>query len=98
MIDKDIRLTQAEVDKLLADLHESEEKEIQEEKPKSEPEVKRLPTHDELREQGVDVPDWVPVEDIVWGVQAEAEYNNMIRELAEYCIRKFKEKQRAKNA
>ncbi len=98
MIDNDIRLTQEEVYKLLAELHESEEKEIQEEKSKSEPEVKRLPTHDELREQGVDVPDWVPVEDIVWGVQAEAEYNNMIRELSELCMKKFREKQRVKNA
>lgn len=56
-------------------------------------EDRHIPTHEELRAEGIDLPDWVPVEDIVWGVQAQAENEFMISELANRVWEMFQSRQ-----
>ena len=76
-------LTEEQVERLLAMVHEHEEDddEVLQEvsaEPKQEPE-KRIPTHEELRAEGIDLPDWVPVEEILWDSVAEIQQEFMFK-------------------
>ncbi len=55
---------------------------------------KRLPTHEELRAQGINLPDEIPVEEIIWDREAEAEHKVMIMLLAKRFLEWKKEKER----
>ncbi len=59
-MNEDLELLQNMVDELNAINKEREKPQEMPEQPK-----KQTPTHEQLRAEGVDLPDWVPVEDIL---------------------------------
>lgn len=55
----------------------------------------KLPTHEELRSRGIDLPDEIPVEEVIWDREAEAEHKVMVMLLAERFLQ-WKKEQLAK--
>lgn len=89
LAESDIELLLNRLDDEKLALHEQ----IQAEEVKTEKEsVRQLPTHEELRAQGIDLPNEIPVEEIIWDREAEAEHKVMIMLLAERFLEWKKEK------